>query len=271
MCLSLATLFASLFLLLASSGVASGQEMPVPPDAPQPQRPPARTTAIEGGTQTGKPPLSARPQMTPAQQAQAARISRLAIVNGKPYDQPSTRDTLVNYANDTYLLPALAGTTVRALYAQIRYKPEEWNFWQREGSSYGVTIIDGNVRLAMELTFHEDLRYLPCHGCTAKAKIENALLSEVTARHDTDGHRFFTLTPVIADFSGPIIAHSYWYPGGFDPFGGVVATRTVFAVRIGQHLFREFVIERRHHDPHFEKEPKRSTSAKPVVASPAAE
>ena len=49
---------------------------------------------------------------------------------------------------------------------------------------------------------------------------------EFTARHSRDGHRFFTLTPVVADFSGPIIAHAVWYPNGFNPFGGVVATRT---------------------------------------------
>jgi hypothetical protein len=261
-----APLLLSLLLLALSSGIASGQALTAESDSILPQAPTPGQTSNQAPDQTpgagpAPKPLSNRPPQTPVQAAEALRISKLAIVNGKPYDQPSTRDTLINYANDTYLLPAAAGTTVRALYAQVMGKPEEWNFWQRLGSSYGVTIIDGNVRLAMELTFHEDLRYIPCHGCTVKAKIENALLSEITARHDVDGHRFFTLTPIVADFSGPIIAHSYWYPNGFNPFAGVVATRTVFAVRIGQHLFREFVIERRHHDPHYENEPKRPTPA----------
>jgi len=107
----------------------------------------------------------------------------------------------------------------------------------------------------MEEVFHEDLRYIPCHGCTFKHQNENALLAEITARHASNGHRFFTLTPTVADFSGPIIAHSIWYPT-YNPFGGVVATRTVFATRVGSHLFREFVLERRHYDP---KEPARVT------------
>jgi len=235
----------SLFSLCAC-GLAQDPSPPPPtiPDAPQqqPAQPP------------GGKPLSARPNQTPAQAAEALRISKLAIVNGRPYDQPSTKDTLIDYAKDSYLLPALAGSTVRALYSEAQDKPTGWGtdfpgFMQRFGSAYAVTAINGNVRLAMELTFHEDLRYIPCHGCRVKAKIENALLAEVTARHDVDGHRFFTLTPTIADFSGPIIAHSYWYPNGFNPMDGVVSTRLVFAVRIGQHLFREFVLERRHHDP----------------------
>jgi hypothetical protein len=222
---------------------AAAQTPPIQaPDTPQPQ---------------GKQ-LSARPVLTAAQQAEALRISKLAIVNGRPYDQPSTRDTLIYYAKDSYLLPALLGSTVRALYSEARDKPDGWGqdfpgYMQRFGANYAITAINGNVRLAMELTFHEDLRYIPCHGCKAKAKIENALLAEITARHDVDGHRFFTLTPTIADFSGPIIAHSYFYPGGFDPKGGVVSARLVFAVRIGQHLFREFVLERRHKDVPYEK------------------
>jgi hypothetical protein len=227
-------------LALLMMGVRAIAQAPSPdfaaPDAPapqiqhsegqNPQSSPSQSapSPSQPGPASQNKALSVRPAQTPAEAAEALRISKLAIVNGRPYDQPSTKDTLINYANDTYLLPALAGTTVRALYSQIRGKPTGWGtdftgFMQRFGSAYAVTAIDGNVRLAMELTFHEDLRYIPCHGCKVKAKIENALLSEVTARHDENGHRFFTLTPVIADFSGPIIAHSYWYPNGFDPFG----------------------------------------------------
>ncbi len=78
------------------------------------------------------------------------------------------------------------------------------------------------------------------------------MLAEITARHDSDGHRFFTLTPTIADFSGPIIAHTFWLPQPSGPIDGVVAARLVFATRIGGHLFREFVLERRHKDPKLE-------------------
>ena len=194
--------------------------------------------------------LDPHTQLTPEQQ-EALRTGKLAIVNGRPYEQPTKKIIFDDYVKDSYGLPAVLRTTVRALYSEARDAPKGWGtdfpgFMQRFGANAGQTIISGNVRYAMELTFHEDLRYIACHGCSVKGKIENALLAEVTARHDSDGHRFFTLTPTIADFSGPIVAHSLWYPGGANPGAGAVSARLAFATRVGSHLFREFVLERRH-------------------------
>ena len=105
----------------------------------------------------------------------------------------------------------------------------------------------------MEMLFKEDMRYIPCHGCSAKRKIGNAFLSEVTARHADDGHRFFTVTPIVADFSGPLVGHAFWYPPGEDSVvNGLIATRAVFVTRVAGHLFTEFVLERKHHDPPYE-------------------
>jgi hypothetical protein len=56
-----------------------------------------------------------------------------------------------------------------------------------------------------------------------------------------------------------------WYPD-FNPFGGVVATRTVAATRVGQHLFREFVLERRHRDRKIEDTEPLRTPPKPIPA-----
>ncbi len=194
--------------------------------------------------------LKSRPAQTAAEQAEALRIARLPLVNGLPYDQPSTHDLLLNYVRDSYGLPAFLRTTASALYSEGRGKPTGWGqdaagFGQRFGSATAITAMNGNMRLGMELLFHEDLRYLPCHRCSIKRKIENSLLAEITARHGEDGHRFFTLTPTIADYTGPIIAHQAWYPigGGRGPLAGVVSTRLVFATRIGGHLFDEFVID----------------------------
>ena len=198
--------------------------------------------------------LKARPQQTPEEQAEALRMSKLAIINGRPYDDPSEADIFRAYLKDTYGVIGIAGTTVRALYSQARGKPTGWGtdiagFGQRFGSSAAITAINGTVRYGLEELFREDLRYIPCHGCTVKHKIENVLLAEITARHDDDGHRFFTLTPTIADFSGPIIAHTLWYPGASGgPLAGTTSARTVFATRIGTRLFQEFVLERRHKD-----------------------
>jgi len=182
-------------------------------------------------------------------------VPRPVIINGRPYVRPTQHQLLMDYLRDSYGGPAMARSIVRTLYNQAEDQPAGWGqdgagFAQRFGSNVGITAIDGNVRYGMEEIFHEDLRYIPCHGCNFKHKIANALLAEITARHDRDGHRFFTLTPTIADFSGPILARQFWYPPGSNNalVAGVIATRTVFATRIGGHLFQEFVLEKRHHD-----------------------
>ncbi len=206
-------------------------------------------------TQQAKPKsLQVRPpQQFPSAPTPSGR--QPVMINGRPYQRPTQHQFFVDYLRDSYGLPALARSSIRTVYNQGLDQPSGWGqdgtgLAQRFGSNLGITAISGNVRYGMEELFHEDLRYIPCHGCSAKRKIENALLAEITARHDSDGHRFFTLTPTVADFSGPIIAHVLWYPPANNPaFAGVVGTRTVFATRVGSHLFREFVLERRHKDP----------------------
>ncbi len=231
--------------------LAQGSESPTAsptPDAPNLQKATPQNSVFK--PLRSHSALDPKTQLTP-EQMEAQRNGKLAIVNGRPYEQPTKKIIFDDYVSDSYGLPAVLRTTVRALYSEARDAPKGWGtdfpgFMQRFGANAGQTIISGNVRYAMELTFHEDLRYIACHGCSVKGKIENALLAEVTARHDSDGHRFFTLTPTVADFSGPIIAHSLWYPGGANPGAGAVSARLAFSTRVGSHLFREFVLERRH-------------------------
>lgn len=177
----------------------------------------------------------------------------VVMINGRPYHRPSAKDQFKDYLHDTYEWPALARVVVRSAYAQGRDQPVEWGqnwsgYGQRFGTSAAVTVIDGNVRYGLETLFREDMRYIPCHGCSAKRKLENALLAEVTARHDSNGRRFFTLTPTITDMTGPMIANGLWIPG-HTTLDGFVGSRLIFATRIGGHLFTEFILERRHHDP----------------------
>jgi hypothetical protein len=251
------------FVLLIFAAPAHGMaaqapaETPAPPTtgpaAPQDQSAPQAPQNSEPSE--SHKPLQNRPPQTPAQAAEALRISRLPLVNGVPYDQPSGHDLFIFYLSDTYGLNGQVRTTIRALYSEAQQGPAGWGtdfpgFMQRFGSNEAITAINGTVRLGMEFVFHEDLRYLPCLHCSWKRKVANALLSEITARHGEDGRRFFSLTPAISDFSGPIIAHSLWYPDGFKPFDGVVAVRTVAAIRVGQHIAQEFWIDRHHkHEP----------------------
>ncbi len=251
--------FAAPALVCLAGGSAFGQTSSSPDAAGVSQK-----ASVGDTTQTPNAPqpasgmpLQTRPALTPEQQQAAQNRAPVYLINGVPYVRPTAHDLFADYAKDTYLLNGFVRSTVRALYTQARDQPSGWGtdiagYGQRYASSEGITVINGNVRLGMEFLFHEDLRYYPCRGCTVKKKIANALLAEFTARHDSDGRRFFTLTPTISDFSGPIIAHSVWYPE-YNPFGGVVATRTVFATRVGLHLFQEFRPHRHHARPEVSK------------------
>jgi len=254
-------LFYFVLLTLATPSQSSGAQTPaeIPPapttpPAPQ-QNPAAPLQQLPQNVEPSHKSLQPRPTQTPAQAAEALRISKLPLVNGIPYDRPSSHELFISYLSDTYLLNGQIRTTIRALYSEAQQGPAGWGtdfpgFMQRFGSNEAITAINGTVRLGMEFAFHEDLRYLPCLHCSWKRKVANALLSEVTARHGEDGRRVFSLTPAISDFSGPIIAHSLWYPDGFNPFAGVVAVRTVSAIRVGQHLAQELWVERHHkHEP----------------------
>jgi hypothetical protein len=255
-----AILYLMLLATFATAAQTSGAQTPAETPVPGTIQPPAAQNqpapmpkaplAAEPPAPTAKA-LQTRPSQTAAQSAEALRISRLPLVNGIPYDKPSNHDLFLYYLSDTYLLNGQIRTTVRTLYNEAQDGPPGWGtdfpgFMQRFASNEAITAINGTVRLGMEFTFHEDLRYLPCLHCTWKRKFANALLSEITARHGEDGRRFFSLTPAISDFSGPIVAHSLWYPDGFNPFDGVIAVRTVAAIRVGQHLAQEFWIDRHH-------------------------
>jgi hypothetical protein len=241
--------------VLVAPGVCRPQAPPAapvvanPPSAPASVNVPAAPAKSESAA-TGA--LSAPALRAIAPNPAAAVTKPVVMINGRPYMRPTGHQQFIDYLKDSYGLPALASTSARALYAQGTGKPQEWGqdwpgFGQRFGTAAATTAIDGNVRYGMEMLFHEDMRYIPCHGCSKKRKLENALLAEVTARHDTDGHRFFTLTPTVTDMSGPMIANAFWVPG-HTAVDGFVGSRLIFATRIGGHLFTEFVLERRHHD-----------------------
>jgi len=232
---------------------------------------PAGALAQSGGAAVPDAPVPQGLRQRPPRDPNAVQLAREVMVNGRPYTPPTQHELLVDYLKESYGLPALERSTVRWAYNQALGQPKGWGedaagTAQRFASNMGITAITGNVRYGMEEVFHEDLRYIPCHGCNLKHKVENALLAEITARHDRDGHRFFTLTPTIADFSGPIIARALWYPANENSlYGGFISSRTVFATRIGTHLFQEIVLERRHHD-----DPERPRAAVAPAAAPAA-
>jgi len=171
------------------------------------------------------------------------------FVNGRPYHKPTRREDLRAYEHELIGPRPFISAAIRGAIEQIRPVPIGWGqdfpgYIQRFGSAYGEFAIDSSVRYALAGAFHEDVRYLICHGCSAGEKFKNAFLAEMTARHGEDGHRSFSLTPITAGFSGPLIAYAAWYPPGYTEGDAAKHAFLGFGFRIVGHIVREFLFDK---------------------------
>jgi hypothetical protein len=172
-----------------------------------------------------------------------------AMVNGRPYRKPTAREDLRAYEHELVGPRPFIAAAIRSGIEQIRPVPIGWGqdfpgYAQRYGSAYGEEAIDSSVRFGLAGVLHEDVRYLLCHGCSAGEKLRNAFLSEFTARHGENGHRSLSLTPIVADFSGPLVAYSTWYPPGYTTGDAAKHATFIIGTRIAFHALREFLPER---------------------------
>jgi hypothetical protein len=194
----------------------------------------------QNATSTSQLPNAPSAAITPAP---------LPIVSGRPYRRPTAHENFVAFRGDLIGVRPFLSAGLRSGIEQARTVPTGWGqdfpgYMQRYGSAYGESAIDNTVRFGLAAAFHEDIRYLVCHRCSAHDKIENALLSEFTARHGADGHRAFSATPIIANFSGPLVAYTAWYPPGYGPDDAARHSALGFGTRIGFRIVREFLLDR---------------------------
>lgn len=208
----------------------------------------AQTT---GGRGTGPQPGA---QTAPAPAAlpdapSAVMYDKLPMVNGRPYRKPTARQDLLAYRQELIGPRAFLSAGIRSGIEQARGVPTGWGkdfagYAQRYGSAYAEETIDSSVRFAIAGALHEDVRYLVCHECTAGQKVRNAFLAEVTARHGADGHRAFSVTPIVAGVSGPLVAYSAWYPAGYGTSDALRHATFGLGTRILFHVVREFLADR---------------------------
>jgi hypothetical protein len=168
----------------------------------------------------------------------------------RAYDPPTRHDAVHAYTMELLGPRTFIAAGFRAGIEQARLIPAGWGrdvpgYLQRYGSSYSESAIDSTTRFGLAQLLHEDVRYFPCYGCKMWDKYENAVLAEVSARRGQDGHRAFSATPILSGFSGPLIAYSAWYPTGFSAADALHHAGLGFITRIGFHLLREFIVDRK--------------------------
>ena len=183
--------------------------------------------------------------------AQNALPDAPSTVNGRAYHQPTRRQNLLAYRHEVIGPRPLIGAAVRSAIEQIRTVPVGWGqdlpgYAQRYGTAYAELTIDSSVRFGLAAALHEDTRYLICHGCSFGQKLDNALLAEVTDRHGPAGDRRFSPVPIVAEFSGPLVAYSAWFPPGYGPGDAARHATLGIAIHVVGHMVREELADHFH-------------------------
>jgi len=166
------------------------------------------------------------------------------------YDPPTHGDSFHAYVMEIIGPRPFLSAGISAGIEQARNLPKGWGqdfpgYLQRYASAYSESAIDSTTRYGLASLLHEDVRYFPCYGCSIWDKYENAVLAEVSARRGADGHRVFSPTPILAGFSGPLIAYNTWYPAEYSNRDALHHAGLGFITRIGFHLLREFLADRK--------------------------
>jgi len=178
-----------------------------------------------------------------------APSANLAIVNGRPYRRPTRTQDFKAYQHEVIGPRAFISAGIRSGIEQGRTVPTGWGqdfpgYMQRYGSAYAESTINTSVRFGLAAALHEDTRYLICHKCSLSAKFRNAALAEVTDRRGEDGHRVFSVVPIIANFSGPLVAYAAWYPPGYEPADAAKHSSLGLIFRFAGHMVRETLLDR---------------------------
>jgi hypothetical protein len=194
------------------------------------------------------PPAPPHPGPTPGNPEPPAPSPVLFYTSS--YDPPTRHDAFHAYVMEVIGPRPLVSAGISAGIEQARSVPIGWGqdfpgYLQRFGSAYSESAIDSTTRFGLASLFHEDVRYFPCYGCSIWDKYENAVLAEVSARRGQDGHRAFSPTPILAGFSGPLVAYNVWYPPGYSNRDALHHAALGFITRIGFHLLREFIVDRK--------------------------
>ncbi|HEY0307105.1 MAG TPA: hypothetical protein VGB94_03035 [Acidobacteriaceae bacterium] len=177
-----------------------------------------------------------------------APSSTRPMVNGWPYSRPTRGQDFKAYQHEVLGPRAFIGAGFRSGIEQARPAPIGWGqdfpgYAQRYGSAYAEIAIDSSVRFGLAAALHEDTRYLICHDCSLGAKFKNAVLAEVTNRRGRAGHRVFSAVPIVASFSGPLVAYSAWYPPGYGVEDAAKHSALGLFVRVGGHILRETLFD----------------------------
>jgi hypothetical protein len=143
------------------------------------------------------------------------------------YLAPTERTKVVNYLFDAYGPYPLVGAGIVAGINQLSNSPPEWHqgaegYARRFGSDFGMVAVTTTSRYALSEALREDTLYYRCECTGIVPRLNHAVISTVTARSGSDGHRVFSISGLVSPYVGTTTAVYLWYP---DRYGAKDAFR----------------------------------------------
>jgi hypothetical protein len=174
----------------------------------------AQTAAGAGGSTSTSPSASASSKPAHSQPGTTAS-----------YTKPDFGQRFHNYLFDSFGPYAMVGSAVGAGIGQATNKPPDWGqgaegYGDRIASKFGINLVATTARYGMAEIFHEDTIYYRCECSGIFPRLEHALISTVTARRGSDGHRFISFANISAPYAGTEAAALGWYPSRFNAMDG---------------------------------------------------
>jgi hypothetical protein len=186
----------------------------------------------------------------PARQDTASSSSSTAgatrIEPAVVYHKPTESQKLRNFAFDAFGPYPFVAAAASAGIQQAYSTPPEWgqgwdSYGVRLGSNYGIQLITVTTRYTLAEAFREDTIYYRCSCQGFFPRLENALISTVTARRGDDGHRVFSLAAIGAPYAGTMSAALGWYPGRYQPMDGFRMGNYNLAAEAAENVALEFI------------------------------
>ena len=170
--------------------------------------------------------VAAMPQQSRSQSQSLARDSLAPAASTAPaalnltYDKPTQRTKLNNYVFDAFGPYPLTAAAITAGINQLDNSPPEWNqglkgYGRRFGSDLAIASIGTTTRYGLAAAFKEDTLYYRCECAGPYPRLRHAVISTLTGRRGLDGHRIFSVSALVAPYSGSMTAVYGWYPNRF--------------------------------------------------------
>ncbi len=137
-----------------------------------------------------------------------------------PYTRPTQTTKLHNYLFDAFGPYPIVGAAIAAGISQASNGTPDWKqgakgYGKRFGSDFGIAAVTTTTRYALAEAFKQDALYYRCECTGVFPRLKHALISTLTARRGTDGHRIFSFPALVSPYVGTMTAVYGWYPGRY--------------------------------------------------------